>query len=234
MELLLNLIESKKMHVSQVSLAAVADSFIEHLRHLEGDPTSSFSHNKHEMANFILIASTLMLIKSISLLPTLAVTPEEEASMADLERRLRLYQRTKELAEHVKTRFGERVIWSRESTKTITPVFAPTAELVSGQLVQILKNLIQSFPKVEKLPEVIVKKVLSLEEAITDLANRVQTALKMSFKSFVKDKTDKVNIIVSFLGMLELVKQGIVQVEQQSHFDDINIESVETGVPKYL
>jgi segregation and condensation protein A len=113
-------------------------------------------------------------------------------------------------------------------------VFVPTLELTLSNLVAALKNLIQNFPKLETLPEVVVKKVLSLEEAITDLTKRVQSALKMSFSSFVKDKADKVNVIVSFLGMLELVKQGIVAVEQQSHFADINLESAETGVPKYL
>ena len=227
MELLLNLIEEKKLHISQVSLATVADGFIDHLRLVDGE-------NKKEMADFVLVASTLMLIKSLSLLPSLATTPEEEESMADLERRLRLYQRTRELAEQVKARFGAQVIFAREPAKTITPVFAPTHEMTLSNLVVVLKNLIQNFPKLEKLPEVVVKKVLSLEEAITDLTKRVQSALKMSFSSFVKDKADKVNIIVIFLGMLELVKQGIVAVEQQTHFADINLESAETGVPKYL
>ena len=70
MELLLNLIEEKKLHISQVSLATVADGFIDHLRLVDGE-------NKKEIADFVLVASTLMLIKSLSLLPSLATTPEE-------------------------------------------------------------------------------------------------------------------------------------------------------------
>jgi chromatin segregation and condensation protein Rec8/ScpA/Scc1 (kleisin family) len=57
----------------------------------------------------------------------------------------------------------------------------------------------------------------------------------MSFKEFAgtASKGEKVNIIVSFLAMLELVKQGIIDVKQERHFDDIHMETDSVGVPKY-
>ena len=79
----------------------------------------------------------------------------------------------------------------------------------------------------------IIKKVISLEEAITNLTERVQSALKMSFKQFVGNQKEKVNIIVSFLGMLELVKRGIISVEQENHFQDIQMETNHPSTPKY-
>ncbi len=226
-EVLLGLIEDKRLHISQITLATVADDFIAHLQKLD-------QSHKNQIANFILVASTLMLIKSISLLPTIEVTPAEQVSMADLERRLKIYQRLKELSVHVKERFGRQVIFAREPSKEITPVFSPSAEIGPAGLVSSLRAIIQNFPKVEVLPKVVVKKILSLEEVITDLGKRVQAALKMRFSDFVKDKKEKVNIIVSFLGMLELVKQGIVSVEQSGHFEDISIETTgPTDVPRY-
>lgn len=226
--LLLQLVEDRKMHISQVSLAAVTDQFVEHIKMLEESA-------KGELADFILVASTLMLIKSIALLPQLKVTPEESQGAADLERRLRLYQKFKELALVIKANYGQKIIFPRQETKEVVAVFAPTAQLTLVGLLTAAKAVIQSFPRPEKLAEVVVKKVISLEEVITDLANRVQTALKMSFKDFVKDKTERINVIVSFLGMLELVKRGIVTVEQRAHFDDISMETTEpTGVPRYL
>ncbi len=226
-EVLLGLIEEKKLHISQVSLAAVADDFVNHLQKL--DQTS-----KAQIANFILVAATLMLIKSISLLPALEVTPEEEESIGDLERRLKLYRRLKELSVQVKERFGNRVIFGREAGRELVPVFSPTAEITTPNLLAAIKNLIQNFPKPEILPQVIIQKILSLEEVIKDLSKRVQSALKMSFRDFVKDKKEKVNIIVSFLGLLELVKQGIVSVEQSAHFGDIAMETTDpTEVPRY-
>lgn len=225
-EVLLRLVEEKKLHISQVSLAAVADEFIKHLETLE-------NKDKSLMANFILVASTLMLIKSISLLPTLKVSEEEQGSMADLERRLRLYQELKRLQEQVKNAYGRRVIYERQESRELEPIFAPSRDLTMAGIAEAVTRLIANLPKVEKIPQVVVQKVLNLEEVINSLATRVQSALKTSFKEFIKDKKEKVNVIVSFLGMLELVKRGIVQVEQESHFQDISIETSAAGVPKY-
>ncbi len=233
--LLLQLIEERKMHISQVSLATVTDQFIEHVKLLEDNPSTALGAGKSELADFILVASTLMLIKSIALLPQLKATEEESQSMADLERRLKLYQKFKELAQTIKQQFGAKIIFYREPSKEITAVFAPTAEINQSGILAAIRNIIQSFPKPEILPQVVVKKIISLEEVIKDLAGRVQSALRLSFKDFVKDKAERINVIVSFLGMLELVRQGIVTVEQQAHFDDISMETTDpTGVPRYL
>lgn len=79
-----------------------------------------------------------------------------------------------------------------------------------------------------------VRKVISLEETIESLTYRIKSSLKMSFREFAKvGKEEKVNVIVSFLAMLELVKQGVIMVSQEKEFDDIHIESFDVGVPRY-
>jgi segregation and condensation protein A len=89
-------------------------------------------------------------------------------------------------------------------------------------------------PKFEVKPKLKVVKVVSLEEMITSLTKRVQSSLKMSFKDFSGiGKAEKVNVIVSFLAMLELVKQGIIEVNQREKFDDIQMETKNVGVPSY-
>ena len=226
--LLLDLIERKKLHISEVSLAQVADSYVSYLSNL-GE-----KKEMGETANFIVVAATLMLIKSISLLPNIQVTEEEKASIEDLENRLRIYQKIKSLSIEVKKLFGPTAIKFRESRGEITPVFSPTETVNPANLAGLIKNLITALPALEKIPEVIVKKILSLEEVMRDLATRVQSAIKINFKQFVADKKDKINIIVSFLGMLELVKQGIVEVKQDAHFADISIENLNSSsVPRY-
>lgn len=226
-EVLLRLVEEKKLHISQVSLASVADDFIAHLEKIENS-------DKNQMANFIFVASTLMLIKSISLLPELKITEEEKGSIEDLERRLRVYARVKELSENVKKLYGKKIIFARQASREIVPVFSPSSDLTLANLREAVNRVLANLPKMaEKLPQALVQKVISLEEVIENLATRVQTALKTSFRDFVRDKTEKVNVIVSFLGMLELVKRGIVSVEQGEHFSDISIEQSEASVPKY-
>lgn len=224
-EVLLHLIEERKLHISQVSLATVADDF---LAYLESRP----ENDKAETANFILVAATLMLIKSISLLPTLEVSSEEKEGIEDLERRLKLYQEIKNLSLQVKERFGREIIFSRQETEAV-PVFAPSSELTSSNLVLVVKNLIANFPAPEKIPQAIVKKVLSLEEAIGQLTTRIQTALRTSFRQVVGDQKERANVIVSFLGLLELVKRGLVNVEQSAHFADIKLETGAPQTPRY-
>jgi len=81
---------------------------------------------------------------------------------------------------------------------------------------------------VEVVPKAVVQKVVSLEEMITRLSERISRAAKMSFKDFSgAGRENKVTVIVSFLAMLELVKQGIIQVRQDADFQDIELFATE-------
>jgi len=227
LDLLLDLIEKRKLHISDVSLAKVADDYIAHVRELGDFPVA-------ESANFILIASTLLLIKSKSLLPTLELTLEEQESVSDLEDRLKKYKRIKELSHHVQELFGKNILFFREPPRDIKPVFSPDEDIKILSILLAIKSVLQNLPKQEKLPQLVVQKIISLEEMIGNLTDRIQHSLKMSFKEFSKaGKVDKVNVIVSFLAMLELVKQGVIQVSQEKQFDDIHMETQELGVPRY-
>ncbi len=227
LDLLLSLIEKKKLHISDITLAQVTDDYIAFIR-------SGQNISIENMANFILVASTLILIKSYSLISTLSITEEEKENIEDLENRLKTYQRIKELAVYIKDLFGKQIIWSRETVKNYEPVFAPTGELTKDNLHSAIQSVIASLPKKEALPKVTVQKVMSLEEVITNLTGRIQKAFKMRFSDYVKEnRHEKVNVIVSFLGMLELVKQGIIDVKQNLHFEDIEMESSNLGVPRY-
>lgn len=228
MEVLLRLVEERKLHISLVSLAGVAESFIDHVKRLENEAP------KDILANFIVVASTLMLIKSRSLLPELALTEDEEANVHDLETRLKLYQRVKELSAHVRARWQRAPIFFAQADKRpATVVFTPTAQLTLANVLGVMQSVLAALPKLERLPQAIVQKVITLEEAITDLVGRVNRALKLSFRDFIKDKKERVNVIVAFLGMLELVRQGVVSVEQSRAFHDISIEPSEARVPHY-
>lgn len=227
LELLLDLIEKKKLFVNDVSLAKVADDYIAYVRNLSEFPVSDSAH-------FVLIASTLLLIKSKSLLPNLDLTTEEQASIDDLNRRLRIYERMRALSLKIKPMFGKHMLFPR-GERRLDLVFSPDAEMTLANLLLAANRVLSNLPKKEFLPKVIVDKVVSLEEMITNLTRRVTESLKMSFKQFAgeSNKGEKVNVIVSFLAMLELVKQGIINVSQEKHFDDIQMETENIGVPKF-
>ncbi|NQV93403.1 segregation/condensation protein A [Candidatus Kaiserbacteria bacterium] len=227
LELLLSLIEKRKLPINDVSLASVTDDYIKHIEQQGQFPLSQTSH-------FILIASTLLLIKSKSLLPTLDLTSEEEESMESLERQLKLYKQNKELSIHIARMFGEHILFSAEEVKILDPVFSPPQDASLGSLQEGIVRVLQRLPKVNLVPEAVVKKVVSIEEMIENLTARITKNLRVSFSEFSNiGKAEKIEVIVGFLAMLELAKQGIISLTQDKTFSDITMETDSVGTPKY-
>lgn len=238
-DLLLELIEKRKLFINEISLAKVTDDFIGYIEQQQNFPLG-------ESANFILVAATLLLIKSKSLLPTLELTTEEQSDIKSLELRLAIYKRIREAGETIQKHFGRTILYEPAVRNFIEPVFSPGSAdggaLNKDGILAAMQRVLAQIPKAAvNLPKVMVQKVISLEEMIERLTKRVEHSLKMSFRDFAgkngaangAEKVEKVNVIVSFLAMLELVKRGIIQVEQRATFDDIEIETPSVGVPKY-
>ena len=230
LDLLLDLVTKRKLFVNDISLAEVADDFIKYIESHEEFPIS-------ESAEFIVVASTLMLIKSRSLLPMIKLTEEEEESIHDLEDRLILYEKYKSLADGLKNIFGKNIIFEKTPEKSPLVVFSPDSKTNTRNIYLTLLSVIDSLPKKEPLPKVIVRKVISLEEMIIKLSERISQSSKVKFEEFVgvkgkmtRDK--KVSVIVGFLAMLELVRRGAIQVSQEGR-GDIHMESDEVEVPRY-
>ena len=227
LDTLLSLIEKRKLFINDISLAQVADDYIAYINSLGDFPIADSAH-------FILIASTLVLIKSKSLLPTLTLSEEEEHSIDDLQKRLSEYQKYKALSRHLRQRFGIHVEYLRLPSKEKVIVFTPDKNTSVARIHETIQSVIFQIPKKESVPKAIVQKVISLEETIESLTKRITENMKMSFKDFSGiGKAEKVNVIVSFLAMLELVKQGIIQVRQDKDFHDIEMENQTVSVPRY-
>jgi segregation and condensation protein A len=226
LDILLSLIEKRKLFVNDISLARVADDYIAYVKTLENFPIA-------DSANFVLIASTLVLIKSKSLLPSLELSEEEQGDIEDLERRLKIYQRIKEASVVIKALFRKSVMYAPEPRK-VEPIFSPDDSMTVPTLLAAIKDVLRNLPKQEFLPKAVVAKVMSLEEMIENLTRRVTKNLRMSFSEFADGKkASRVEVIVSFLAMLELVKQGVISVAQEKHFSDIVMETEHIGVPGY-
>ncbi len=232
LDLLLHLIEKRKLHICDVSLLKITDDYIEYLERV-----GKFSIKNS--VDFVLTASILMLIKSKSLLPTLELTLEEEQSIDDLEKRLKEYQEIKRLSVHIKERFGKKVSFFRQPEKNIEPIFSPDKNTRVPVLNSLINNVLNNLPKKVLVPKVVVEKVISLEKMIENLTDRVKESMSMSFRKFSGmqagsfTKKDKINVVVSFLAMLELVKQGSIAARQTCQFGDIEMENQNFDVPNY-
>ncbi len=227
LELLLDLIEKRKLFINEISLASIADDYIAHLKSFEKLPVDFVS-------NFLIVASTLILIKSKSLLPTLSLTSEETQDIHELENRLLELKKVRELTVHVKRLFCTDMSFPKGQSRIRETVFAPTGEIKTQNIFDSMCDVVARFPMKITLPKILVRKVVSLEEVMSRLADRITANLKMSFREFAGvGKEERIMVIVSFLAMLELVKQGVIAVTQESHGADIHMETGMLETPKY-
>ena len=230
-EMLLIMVEKRKLFINDIALSKVADDYIGYVRELEGLPVGQTAH-------FVMVASTLVLIKSRSLLPQIELSYEEEQSIEELQERLRLYKRFTELSQHIRARFGKHVMYPRTERRAPdhAPVFAPDRKTTVANLHAAVHDVIGKIPKKEKVPQAVVRKVISLEETIDKLIERVTNGVALSFREFSgghHSKEERVTVIVSFLAMLELVKRGALLVKQDEMFSDIAMENQAVSVPHY-
>lgn len=227
LDLLLTLIEKRKLHISDVSLAEITDDYLGYVQESGQVPMESAAH-------FIVVASTLVLIKSRSLLPTLTLTQEEEESIDELEARLKEYQLYKTLSRGVGERFGTRRLFRRTVKRAVKTEFSPTHEVAIPRIVEAINTILANLPKKELIPQIVVEKMVTLEEMTERLTKRITMALSMSFRDFAGgDKNAKADVVVSFLAMLELVRRGMITVRQDNNFDDIAMEAHEVATPRY-
>lgn len=225
LDILLSLIEQRKLFVNEISLAEVTNDYIAYVKSL-----SESDLNINDVSYFILIAATLILIKSKSLLPNLSLTEDETEKIVDLESRLRLYQIIKNASVDIKTQFGTQIIFSPIDRIWSEPMFSPDEAITVVSVAKSIEDVLAQVPKKEaKLPQIEIKKIINIDQVINSLTDRIQSAMNLSFREFSKShgaenaEEVKVHIIVSFLAMLELVREGLIDVIQKASFEDIEI-----------
>ncbi|MDO8518225.1 MAG: segregation/condensation protein A [bacterium] len=228
LDLLLELIEKRKFLINDISLAQVCDEYIAQVNAMYEMPVG-------ETAEFISLAATLLLIKSRSLLPTLELSPDEHRDIKELEYRLGLYQIIKDAARGLGS--APSTLWGG-NTPPPEPLFLFDASITLSSLRACAQTLLDGFPQLLMLPNVNVKKIISIEEVIQTLATRISSAFRLSFKEFsghgsTASTEAKHGVIVSFLALLELVKQGIIKAQQVEGFGDIMLEQDSVSTPSY-
>ncbi|MBP6889443.1 MAG: segregation/condensation protein A [Candidatus Moranbacteria bacterium] len=226
LDLLLSLIEREKLDITTVSLAQITDQYLEYLS-AEKDVTLE------NLASFLSVASRLLLIKSRALLPVLTFTEEEEESVDDLEWRLRQYKLFRDAAVTLGTLLATRnESFTRESFLGSQVVFYPPKDFSADDLARHFRSLLGDILPYEKIPEKIVEQVVSLEERIVHLQNHLTERIETSFAEFSHSAKSKTDIIISFLALLELVKQCFLIAEQDEFFQGIRLRRIESASKK--
>ncbi len=216
LDLLLQLVVEKKKDITEISLAEVTDKYLAYITQ-EGDRI-----DPADIADFLLVASRLLYIKSRILMPHLLVDEDEDET--NLVDQLRLYKEFSGAARKINKIYssGAVVCPNDVPPHVIETKFRPADNLNQSALSNALVRLIDTLRPIIKIPKALIEKTITLHQKITALKELLSQQMKLSFHSHVAmgDVRDKV---ISFIAVLELVKQQIVHVEQHGLFADIII-----------
>lgn len=219
LDLLLDLIEQEKLDISQLSLATVTDNYLKHLETDKNIPTE-------ELADFLVIATKLLYIKSKLMLPFLNFGNEEPAG--DLESQLRIYKEYLDASKMIEAMIGKRrFLYVHEKLPQIEIGFAPPKKFGTEQMVLLFQGVIARLEPLVKVPQATIEKTISIHEKIQQIQKLFSSAKQMSFSKLLMNVETKTEIIVSFLALLELVKQRSFSVSQDAKWGDIVITKVE-------
>lgn len=217
LDLLLQLIEEQRMDISTVALAGVTEQFLAYVKNLK-------EKNPVNLADFLVIAAKLLVIKSKSLLPNLELGAEEEEAAFDLTSQLLLYKKYKEVAKFLRRLdIKRKQSWTRDVDLSDRISFVPDPGVDIAVLIQSLKTLAAELKNIIRLPQEIMKEVISISDKIAHIQQLIADKLETSLSSLIKEAKSKTEVIVTFLALLELTKQRIISLEQTEHFADIVI-----------
>lgn len=214
LDLLLNLIEKEKLNICKISLAKITNSYL--------DEIQKMSVTNENLADFLIVASKLLYLKSRALLPVL--TPEEEEEIEDLEAQLKEYKKFKAASQ----KFAEIINQNQRSfepgARNYNPdLFLPPVGIDMNYLMNILTDVLKRIPK-EKKEEKKVEVKVSLEEKLADLKTLISKNKKFSFHKLIKSAKTKGEVIVTFLALLEMIKRKMVKVSQNKNFADLTVQ----------
>ncbi len=219
---LLELIEARKLSINEISLAQVTDEFLNFY--------SNKKLSKSVLSDFVDIASTLILIKSRSLLPELPLVDEEEDS-EELQRRLKALKLLKAQKEKVKEKFKDNKSFKILSFKIFKKEIEFKDPDFSLQEIFAVKNKFKDLEsQSDKDIKIKRRKLKSVEEFMKMIEKSLRKNFRLSFSELnFKNKEEKA---LSFLAVLELIKKGEVEARLLGGKDFL-IEQVNIKMPHY-
>lgn len=218
LDLLLSLIEDQKLNITDIALAEVTEQFLSYVKDLEQiDPTA--------LADYLSIAAKLLVIKSKAILPSLDVAEDDELEPEeDLTAKLILYKQFKEVAKYLRqldSRGQQGFIRAAVFSHKIN--FFPDPQVTKTSLHEAIIHVLQELKELDNLPKARVKEAVSIQTKISDLQSRLASKIETSLSELLAEAKNKDEVIVTFLALLELIKQRIFSVEQDILFTDVKI-----------
>lgn len=232
LDLLLHLIDKNKVNIYDIPIVEITNQYLEYIREMQ-------RHDLNVMSEFLVMAATLIDIKSKMLLPAeVNEDGEEEDPRQELVKKLLEYKMYKYMAYELKDcQVGaQRVLYKDASIpKEVEDYKQPLnmdeliGDLTLSRLQTIFKSIIKK--QVDKIDPIrskfgkIEKEEISLEEKMVFIEEYIKENLEFSFRKILEEQCSKMQIIVTFLAILELMKTGKILISQENTFEDIKIQA---------
>lgn len=223
LDLLLQLIENAELDITSLALSQVTDQYLEYMHHLQEQDAA-------EVSAFLVIAAKLVQIKSAALLPKSpvpSIQPEEDPGEA-LARQLILYKRFKDLSRVLEYReeHGLHTFLRLDSDpKAQMPTRLDLTGFTLADLVQAAREIFTSPHNLAPLSQVVSFPRITIRQRITSILDHLRRSGSTPFHNFILNRGDRVEIVVTFLAMLELVKRHMVTAVQEATFSEITLQS---------
>lgn len=232
LDLLLHLLEKNKVNIYDIPIVEITNQYLEYIREMQ-------RQDLNIMSEFLVMAATLIAIKSKMLLPKEVMEGEEEEDpRAELVQQLLEYKMYKCMSYELKDRQidAQKVMFKAPTVpKEVLAYEEPVnpEELMADITLHKLNDIFQSVMrrKENKIDKVragfgkIEKEEVSLPEKMAYLEQYAVSHRHFSFRNLLEAQSSKMEVIVSFLAILELMKMGKITIMQENLFDDIEIES---------
>ena len=213
LDLLLYLLEKNKVNIYDIPIVEITEQYMEYIREMK-------RQDLEVLSEFLVMAATLVDIKSRMLLPSNPDSEEEEEDpRAELVQQLLEYKMYKCMAYELKDRQMDagRVMYKKPTIPEEVRLHEIFESIIKKQQDKI-DPLRSKFGKIEK-------EEVSLEDKMEDLKKYAAGHRHFSFRGLLTAQSSKVEVIVTFLAILELMKMGTIRISQEHIFDDIQIDS---------
>ncbi len=217
LDLLLQLIELEKLNITEVSLSQITEQFLHFLDKLEND-------RSEELADFLVIATKLVYLKSKTLLPYLYPEEEEGPSLAD---QLKMYQQYILASKKINILWSQnRIAYGRieppvKNTEFVLPLNARTSDLLKS-----MEKLVSRLRPLNPLPKFTIDRAVSVKQKVDSIWNALKQHKKMNFNDLLGVAESKTEVIVSFLALLELMRDQKAFINQDSAFGNMEVNLI--------
>ncbi len=230
LDLLLHLIEKNKVDIYDIPIATLTDEYI-------GFIESNGKKDMDTLSEFILMASTLIAIKSKMLIPRKKEEPEEDPRI-DLVTSLIEYKKIKEAVEILKVDYDSK-IFTKEEEKELQSIINEKPETTVDEVLQdltlqklylLFKDLIDRSEKIEKKIQksfnYVKEEKFKVSDKIIYIQDIIRKRNKIDFFQLFEKDSSKNEKVTTFLALLELIKLRVVVVNQSENFSNIDIKLV--------